>query len=235
MLQHVFEGADVNGWRRRFLQGAGAAAALAGLAPARLLAAGQSTHAVLRGTEFDLNIAPMPVDFTGSPQMATAVNGQLPGPVLYWREGDTVTLRVTNRLPVTSSIHWHGILLPAGMDGVPGISFAGIAPGETFVYRFPVRQSGTFWYHSHSAFQEQSGLAGAIVIEPKAGERVKADREYVIMLSDWVDGDPARELADRRLVGIEEVAHLFELGEDAGGIAIDPVRQHDDVLAVRLH
>jgi CopA family copper-resistance protein len=191
MQQRVFEKGAVNRWRRRLLQGAGAAATLAGLAPARLLAAGQELQPVLRGTEFDLEIIPTPVNFTGSAQVATAVNGEVPAPILYWREGDTVTLRVTNRLPVTSSIHWHGILVPADMDGVPGLSFGGIPPGQTFVYRFEVKQSGTYWYHSHSAFQEQSGLYGPIVIEPRNGERVKADREYVVMLSDWVDGDPA--------------------------------------------
>jgi len=191
MQQRVFEESAVNRWRRRLLQGAGAAATLAGLAPARLLAAGQEPQPVLRGTEFDLEIMPTPVNFTGSAQVATAVNGKVPAPILYWREGDTVTLRVTNRLPITSSIHWHGILVPADMDGVPGLSFSGIPPGQTFVYRFEVKQSGTYWYHSHSAFQEQSGLYGPIVIEPRNGERVKADREYVVMLSDWVDGDPA--------------------------------------------
>ncbi len=144
----------------------------------------------LRGTEFDLVIAETPVNITGQSRTATAVNGQVPAPTLFWREGDTVTLRVTNRLSVPTSIHWHGILLPAGMDGVPGISFEGIAPGQTFTYSFPVKQSGTYWYHSHSRFQEQTGLYGAIVIEPRGGSRMKADREHVVMLSDWTDGVP---------------------------------------------
>jgi FtsP/CotA-like multicopper oxidase with cupredoxin domain len=111
---------------------------------------------------------------------------------LYWKEGDTVTIRVTNRLGVPTSIHWHGLILPADMDGVPGLSFAGIGPGETYTYRFPVRQSGTYWYHSHSRFQEQVGLYGAIVIAPAAGERHPCDREHVILLSDWTDTDPER-------------------------------------------
>jgi CopA family copper-resistance protein len=144
----------------------------------------------LRGTEFDLEIAETPVNITGQPRIATTVNGQIPAPTLYWREGDTVTLRVTNRLPATSSIHWHGILVPADMDGVPVLSFDGIAPGETFVYRFQVKQSGTYWYHSHSRFQEQTGLYGSIVIQPRDGVRFKADREHVVMLSDWTDGVP---------------------------------------------
>ena len=220
MQQRVFEESAVNRWRRRLLQGAGAAA-LAGLVPARLLAAGQSAQPISRGTEFDLEIVPAPVNFTGAPQVATAVNGQVPGPVLYWREGDTVTLRVTNRLPVTSSIHWHGILVPAEMDGVPGISFTGIPPGQTFTYRFQVKQSGTYWYHSHSEFQEQSGLAGSIVIEPKNGERVKADRDYVVMLSDWVDGDPAKVFAK-----LKKMSDFFNTNQPTVGQFLSDVRKN---------
>jgi len=185
----------VSRWRRRVLKGLGATAALAGLRPASLFAA-QSNRTELRGTTFDLEIGPTPVNFTGAPRIATAVNGQVPAPTLYWKEGDVVTIRVTNRLPTVSSIHWHGILLPADMDGVPGLSFSGIKPGETFTYRFEVKQSGTYWYHSHSAFQEQSGLYGPIVIVPKSGERVAADREHVVMLSDWTDEKPERVMAN---------------------------------------
>jgi CopA family copper-resistance protein len=188
-------GSGVNTWRRRILQGVGAAAGFAGLGPARLFAA-ETDPGALRGTEFDLQIGATPVNFSGAQRVATAVNGRVPAPTLYWREGDTVTLRVTNRLPDTSSIHWHGILLPAEMDGVPGLSFSGIRPGETFVYRFQVKQSGTYWYHSHSAFQEQTGLYGPIVIAPKGGERVPAERDYVVMLSDWTDQDPERVFAN---------------------------------------
>jgi CopA family copper-resistance protein len=129
------------------------------------------------------------------PRMATTINGSIPAPVLRWREGDTVTLRVTNRMRESTSVHWHGILLPFEMDGVPGISFRGIAPGETFVYRFPVRQSGTYWYHSHSGFQEQTGMYGAIVIDSARGESIRADRDYVVQLSDWTDEDPMRIFA----------------------------------------
>jgi CopA family copper-resistance protein len=99
-------------------------------------------------------------------------------------------LRVTNRLSTPTSIHWHGVLLPFEMDGVPGVSFSGIAPGETFVYRFPIKQSGTYWYHSHTRFQEQTGVYGPIVIEPAGPERYPSDRDYVVMLSDWSDDDP---------------------------------------------
>ena len=110
---------------------------------------------VLTGDHFDLTIEAHQVNFTGQRVKATLVNGSLPAPTLKWREGDTVTIAVTNPLPDETSIHWHGIRVPASMDGVPGLSFAGIAPGKTFVYRFPVLQNGTYWYHSHSGFQEQ--------------------------------------------------------------------------------
>ena len=184
--------------RRRFVQGlalGGTAALLGGFAkPSWALAESNKSHA-LSGTEFKLEVTEMPVDYTGAARIATTINGQLPGPLLRWREGTTVTLHVTNRMHVPTSIHWHGILLPFDMDGVPGISFPGIAPGETFTYRFPVRQSGTYWYHAHSRFQEQTGLYGALVIDPAQGERVRADRDYVVMLNDWTDMDPERIFA----------------------------------------
>ena len=145
---------------------------------------------VLSGTQFDLEIGEMPVNFTGSKRIATVVNGQLPAPLLRWREGDLVTIRVTNKLAEPTSIHWHGFILPADMDGVPGISFHGIAPGTTFTYRFRVNQAGTYWYHSHSRFQEQIGLYGPIVVEPRGAQRHRADREHVLLLSDWTDRDP---------------------------------------------
>jgi CopA family copper-resistance protein len=200
----------VNAWRRRILQGVGAAAAAAGLRPARFVAAAniQSEPGRLRGTEFNLEIGAAPVNFTGEQRIATAVNGMVPAPTLYWREGDTITLRVTNRLPGLSSIHWHGILLPAQMDGVPGLSFGGIHPGQTFVYRFAVKQSGTYWYHSHSRFQEQTGLYGPIIIEPKSGERVRTDREHVVMLSDWTDSDPEHVFAN-----LKKMSDFFNLNQ----------------------
>jgi CopA family copper-resistance protein len=145
----------------------------------------------MRGTEFDLVIAETAVNYTGNTRLATTINGSIPAPTLYWREGDTVTIRVTNQLREDTSIHWHGILLPFQMDGVPGISFKGIPPGETFVYSFKVQQSGTYWYHSHSAMQEQLGMYGAIVIEPAENAR-RADRDYIVQLSDWTDDDPMR-------------------------------------------
>ena len=179
--------------RRRFVQGlaGGGIAAALGLKPGAGQAAAPARVPVLAGSSFDLAIGRAPVDFTGRARMATTVNGSLPAPILRFREGDTVTLRVTNRLrDAMTSIHWHGLLLPANMDGVPGLSFDGIAPGETWTYRFDVRQSGTYWYHGHSMFQEQAGLYGALVIDPLEPPPYHHDREHVVLLSDWTDMDP---------------------------------------------
>ncbi|WP_313304616.1 copper resistance system multicopper oxidase [Stutzerimonas balearica] len=184
--------------RRTFVKSLAAGSAVAGLGLWRqpvwaLTSPGQPT--VLSGTEFDLTIDSMSVDFTGKRRTAMAINGSIPGPLLRWREGDTVTLRVRNRLPQDTSIHWHGILLPANMDGVPGFSFAGIAPDGMYEYRFKVKQSGTYWYHSHSAFQEQLGVYGPLIIDPEEPEPFSYDRDYVVFLSDWTDESPARVLA----------------------------------------
>jgi CopA family copper-resistance protein len=185
---------DAQASRRRFLQGLAAGGTLAGFGawprPSwALTSAGEAT--VLAGTDFDLVIGETPVDFTGRVRPAVTVNGSLPAPTLRWREGSTVTLRVRNALARdTTSIHWHGILLPANMDGVPGLSFDGIHPGEAYTYRFDVRQAGTYWYHSHSAMQEQVGLYGALVIDPAGPDPIAADRDYVVLLSDWTDLDP---------------------------------------------
>ena len=178
--------------RRRFVQGLalGGVAAGLGLWRGNAMAQVNAPRAELRGNHFELEIGELPVDFTGRKRIATVVNGQLPAPLLRWRQGDTVSLRVRNRLKVTSSIHWHGIVLPADMDGVPGLSFEGIPAGGEYTYRFTVNQSGTYWYHSHSRFQEQTGLLGPIVVEPRDGERYPADRDYVVMLNDWTDLDP---------------------------------------------
>jgi CopA family copper-resistance protein len=186
--------------RRRFVQGLalGGVAAGFGLHARPLWALKSPGQAeILSGTEFDLVIGETPVDITGVPRPGVTVNGRLPAPVLRWREGDTVNVRVTNALPrgsvhgADTSIHWHGILLPADMDGVPGMSFDGIAPGETWHYRFTLRQGGTYWYHSHSGFQEQAGLYGALIVDPAEPEPFAFDRDYVVMLSDWTDMAPA--------------------------------------------
>ena len=185
--------------RRRFIQGlaAGGAVASLGLWPKPLWALkspGQKN--VLAGTRFDLTIGETPMDFTGRVRPAITVNGTVPAPILRWREGTTVDLFVSNALPLGSihghqtSIHWHGILLPANMDGVPGLSFDGIGRGETYHYRFDVNQGGTYWYHSHSAFQEQAGLYGALIIDSAEPEPFTYDRDYVVLLSDWTDLAP---------------------------------------------
>jgi CopA family copper-resistance protein len=186
--------------RRAFVKGLAMGGVVAGLGLWRGAAFAQGVPRrateTLTGTTFDLDLLETLVNFTGAPRFAHTVNGALPAPVLRWKEGDTVTLRVSNRLADDdASIHWHGILLPANMDGVPGLSFNGIAPGETYVYRFDVRQGGTYWYHSHSAFQEQLGLYGALVIEPREPDPFQYDREHVVLLSDWTDENPERVFA----------------------------------------
>ncbi|MFO1024188.1 MAG: copper resistance system multicopper oxidase [Acetobacteraceae bacterium] len=170
--------------RRRFVQGLAAASSFAAV-PGQGVA-----DTLLSGRDFALEIGYVPVNITGKARTAIGVNGTVPAPILRWREGDTVTLSVTNHLAEPTSIHWHGLRVPSAMDGVPGLSFAGIAPGETFTYRFPVQQSGTYWYHSHSGLQEQSGLYGAIVVEPADGYAQDFDRDYVVLLSDWSDEAP---------------------------------------------
>jgi len=179
--------------RRRFVQGLVAGGVIAGFDRWRWAALAMSRvaePAVLTGSHFDLVIDETPVNFTGRSAVATAINGSIPGPLLRWREGDTVTISVTNRLKVPTSIHWHGVRSPADMDGVPGLSFPGIAAGQTFTYKIPIKQRGTYWYHSHSRFQEQTGHYGPLVIEPRDEDPVQYDRDYVIMLSDWTDEDP---------------------------------------------
>jgi FtsP/CotA-like multicopper oxidase with cupredoxin domain len=176
--------------RRLFVQGAGGGALVLAAGVTRALGDSAASPAVLEGPHFDLEIGSAVVNFTGRPRLATVVNGQLPAPLLRFRAGDLITVRVRNRLPERTSIHWHGLLLPANMDGVPGLSFAGIDAGATFVYEFRAQQSGTYWYHSHSRFQEQTGLYGPIVIDPAGAERYSAERDYVVLLSDWTDADP---------------------------------------------
>ena len=180
--------------RRTFVKGLAAGGLLGGLGLWRtpvwaLNSSGQVNE--LSGTDFELFIGETPVNFTGQPRTAMTINSSLPGPLLRWREGDTVTLRVRNQLKADTSIHWHGILLPANMDGVPGLSFKGIEPGGVYVYQFKVRQHGTYWYHSHSGLQEQAGVYGPLVIDAREPEPFQYDRDYVVMLSDWTDEDPA--------------------------------------------
>lgn len=204
--------------RRRFVEGM----ALGGLA----LAAGFPGHAratqrvsqplaiaEIKGPALDLVVGEQRVNFTGRWRTAITVNGSLPAPVLRFREGDTLTLRVRNTLEEDTSIHWHGFILPANMDGVPGLSFHGIHPGETFTYTFPLRQSGTYWYHSHSAMQEARGFYGAIIVEPREPESFHYDREHVILLSDWSDTDPHRILSNLRKQGTYYNYHQRTVGD----------------------
>ena len=184
--------------RRTFVKGLAAAGILGGMGMWRtpvwaVTSPGQPN--VLSGNDFDLFIGETPVNITGAARTAMTINGSLPGPILRWREGETVTLRVRNRLKEDTSIHWHGIILPANMDGVPGLSFHGIAPDGMYEYKFKVNQNGTYWYHSHSGLQEQVGVYGALVIDAKEPEPFSYDRDYVVLLSDWTDENPARVLA----------------------------------------
>lgn len=139
----------------------------------------------ISGNVINLTIAETPFHVDNLNATAITVNGTVPGPLIRLQEGQNVTLKVTNHLKEASSIHWHGILLPPDMDGVPGVSFAGIEPGTTYVYQFPVKQSGTYWYHSHSGGQEQSGVYAPMIIDPIEPDPIQYDREYVVMLSDW--------------------------------------------------
>jgi len=174
---------------------------------------------MLAGAEFDLTIGEILADFTGSPRFALTVNDTVPSPTLRWREGDTVTVRVTNTLQEDSSIHWHGILLPANQDGVPGLSFDGIRPGETHTYRFTVRQGGTYWYHSHTRFQEQRGMYGALVIDPLEPEPFAYERDHVVMLSDWTDENP-----DRVFAKLKKRADYYNFSQPTVGDFVRDVR-----------
>ncbi len=190
--------------RRTFVKGVAVASAFAsglGSLEAKNIQPSINKNHDLYGTEFHLVISKTAVNFTGTPAIATTVNGQIPAPTLHFKEGETITIHVYNDLDVDSSIHWHGIILPTNMDGVPNISFEGIKPKETFTYTFTIKQSGTYWYHSHSGFQEQTGVYGAIVIEPKVKEPYDYDRDYVVVLSDWSDEKPESIYRKLKLMG----------------------------------
>ncbi len=177
---------------------------------------------VLSGTAIHLVIEEKWVNFTGSPQLATVLNGSLPAPTLRLREGDEVTITVTNRLPVRSSIHWHGIILPYQMDGVPGISYAGIEPGASFTYRFTLQQHGTYWYHAHSGFQEMTGLYGALIIEPREPDAIASDREHVLLLSEWTDENPEYLFQKLKTKG-----HLYNYNQPTFPELLSEIRDSD--------
>ena len=185
--------------RRCLLSGLGTVSALAAM-PA--WAQGHSIHRMrggspiragfdeVSGAVIDLSVGHGPRMVQGRKGHGIAVNGSVPGPLIRLREGQNVRLNVTNTLDTDTSIHWHGLLLPFHMDGVPGISFPGIKPGQTFTYEFPIRQAGTYWYHSHSGLQEQQGHYGPLVIDPAGAEPVGYDRDYILLLSEFTPLDP---------------------------------------------
>ena len=165
----------------------GASVALSRYLPAWAMSASDGNLGLpsLTGNRFDLSIDSFSAMINGRHGHAVGVNGTLPAPLLRFREGEEITLNVTNKLAEDTSIHWHGLLVPFQMDGVPGVTFPGIRPGETFTYKFAAPQNGTYWYHSHSGLQEQQGHYGPLIIEPKGKDPVAYDREYVLVLSDW--------------------------------------------------
>ncbi|WP_417316182.1 copper resistance system multicopper oxidase [Cycloclasticus pugetii] len=204
---------NINLPRRRFVTGVAAGSALIGLGISPAVVAEtriKQQSKILRGRQFDLTYSPIPVNFTGKNRFATAINGSVPAPTLRWKEGEEVTLNVTNHLAEDTSIHWHGIILPSSQDGVPNISegFSGIKPSETFQYKFRVNQSGTYWYHSHSGFQEPTGAYGAIIIDPIEPEPFSYDRDYVVTLSDWSDEKP-----DNIYAKLKKLSHYYNYQE----------------------
>ncbi len=205
--------------RRQFVTGVTMGAAALAINPSILFAGVGSNKGLntLTGNVFNLSIGEQSVNFTGTQRKATTVNNSLPAPLLRFKEGEEIVLHVTNHLQESTSIHWHGLILPSEMDGVPNISndFTGINPGETFTYRFKAAQSGTYWYHSHSGFQEQTGLYGPIVIDPIDKDPVAYDKDYVVMLSDWTDEDPMDVYAK-----LKKLSHYYNFNE----------RTHQDLM-----
>ena len=175
----------------------------------------------LDGSTFDLVIDSLPVNLTGRSRLATVANGSLPAPTLRLRQGDAVTINVTNRLTEPTSLHWHGLRLPADQDGVPGLTFSGIRPGATFTYRFPILQAGSYWYHSHSGMQEQTGLYGPLILVPRDPEPYAYDRDYVILLSDWTDEDPMSVAAN-----LKQQSDYYVYQRQTLAMLRDAARQH---------
>ncbi len=181
-----------NSSRRRFLQHASATGAVIGL-NSLVPAFAKETLGLSTDTgevPIDLHIMRKSLEIGGRMGDAVTISGSIPGPLVRLKEGQDAVMQVTNQLDEDTSIHWHGLLVPHQMDGVPGVSYAGIKSGETFRYAFPVKQSGTYWYHSHSGLQEQQGHYGPLIIDPIEPEPFKYDREYVVMLSDWTFEKP---------------------------------------------
>ena len=223
--------------RRNFLHSSlltGGALAWQSLLPAWAQGNGLATLAGvpgLQGNEFDLTVAGERSLIAGKNARHIRLNGHFPAPLLRWREGDALTLRVHNMLDEPTSIHWHGLLLPWQMDGVPGVSFDGIAPGATFTYQFPLKQSGTYWYHSHSGLQEQSGHYGPIIIDPREPEPFTYEREYVIVLSDWTFESPERVFHKLKTMGQSYNYQQRTLGDFFRDVQLDGL---DATLAERM-
>jgi FtsP/CotA-like multicopper oxidase with cupredoxin domain len=177
-------------------------------------------NAVANITEYHLEIDRQTVNITDKPLQRITVNGSIPGPVLEFTEGDTAVIHVTNKMKVPSSVHWHGLLLPPAMDGVPGFSgYPGIAPGETFTYRFELRQNGTYWYHAHSGTQEQDGHYGALIVHPKDRSLIQADRDYVVLLSDF-----SEEASTQIMANLKKDPHYYNYSQRTIGDFLDDVR-----------
>ncbi len=220
--------------RRRLLQALLSSGLLAAGLPGYALAApgpggrsgsaGQVTGGPARDTVLDLNVRRQRIDIAGGRGNAVTLNDTVPGPLIELWEGHEAVLRVHNHLSEPSSVHWHGILLPFEMDGVPGVAFPGIAPSTTFEARFLVRQYGTYWYHSHSGLQEQSGMFGPLIVHPREGDPFNYDRDYVVMLSDWTFEDPHRVMAK-----LKKLAHYYnfdlqtvrDFGRDAASMGLE--------------
>lgn len=196
--------------RRQFVKGIAGISAISMLPTGVLASLNNPKTPILKGNDINLSVGQSQVNFTGKTRTAVTVNGSFPAPILQFEEGQTVTIRVKNTLNQDTSIHWHGLILPSEMDGVPGISndFKGIKPGETFVYRFKLKQSGTYWYHSHSGFQEQQGMYGAIVVNPIKKPAFSYDKDYVFVLSDWTDENPINVYKK-----LKKLSHYYNFGE----------------------
>ncbi|WP_341232150.1 copper resistance system multicopper oxidase [uncultured Methylophaga sp.] len=180
------------------------------------------TAAIADVTEYTLVIDREPINITGKTVERITVNGGIPGPIMEFTEGDEAVIHVVNKLDEPTSVHWHGLLLPPEMDGVPGLGgYDAIKPGETFTYRFPLRQNGTYWYHAHSQLQEQDGHYGALVIYPKNEPVVQADRDYVVLLSDF-----SNETGQQILANIKKSPHYYNYSQRTVGDFFSEVREH---------
>ncbi len=217
--------------RRRFLRqtaGAGGLLGLSALLPAYARALSPARGAG-RDVSMDFEIGRTPIEIAGARAVATTINGTVPGPLVELYEGHEARLRVHNRgLEPHTSIHWHGLLLPFQMDGVPGVVYPGVPNGETFEHRFPVRQSGTYWYHSHSGLQEQSGVYGPLICHPAEPEPFDYDRDYVVLLSDWTFEDPHDVLAK-----LKAMPDYYNYSQPTLGDLIDQAREQGWGAALR--